>query len=181
MKRNKLFPLLSGLLLLSSCSSRFDSEKDALSACKKWMAEEGEYTLNLVLPPDGSSSTQGIAKEVSKLMDEEQPNAFTGAFMIIGLLGEGNDGVYKTTLTKRDCQMNDSNYSGAIADEFSITGLENKHFKSGETYTLDHNDYSKFASGEFRFREKDLKVFSKKVVELLGKRSEYKEVKEFKF
>jgi len=180
MKRNKLFPLLSGLLLLSSCSSRFDSEKDALAACKEWMAEEGEYTLNLVLPPDGSSSTQGIAKEVSKVMGED-PNAFTGAFMIIGILGEGNDGVYKTKLTKRDCQMNDSNYSGAIADEFSITGLENKHFKSGETYTLDHNDYSKFASGEFRFREKDLKVFSKKVVELLGKRSEYKEVKEFKF
>jgi len=50
MKRNKLFPFLSGILLLSSCTSSFDSEKDALAACKKWMAEEGEYTLNLILP-----------------------------------------------------------------------------------------------------------------------------------
>ena len=180
MKRNKLLPFFSGLLLLNSCSSSFDSEKDAIAACKEWMAEEGDYTINLVLPPDGSVSTVSIAEEITILMGEE-PNSFTGAFMIIGLLGEGNNGVYKTNLSKRDCQTNDSNYSGAVADKFSITGLENKHFKTGQIYTLDHNDYSKFASGEFRFKEKDLKKFSKKLVELLNKRSDYKEVKEFKF
>ena len=178
MKRNKLIPMFSSLLLLSSCANNFDSEKDALAACKEWMAEEGEYTINLVLPPDGSSASVGIIEEASKIMGEE---SYTAAFMVLTLLGEGNDGVYEVNLTKRECQTNDSNYSGAVADEFSITGLENKHFKTGQIYTLDHNDYSKFASGEFRFREKDLKKFSKKVLELLDKRADYKEVKEFKF
>jgi len=180
MKSNKLLLLFSGLFLLTSCSSRFDSEKDALAACNEWKAEEGQYTINLVLPPNGSSSSKAILEKTSELMSEES-NFYTRAFMMSRFLGEDNDGVYKINLTKRDCSVNDSNYSGALADDFSITGLENKHFKTGQIYSLDHNDYSQFASGEYRFRQKDLNIFAKKVAELLDKRSDYKEVKEFKF
>ena len=180
MKSNKLLPWFSSLLLLASCSNKFDSEKDAIAACKEWMAEEGQYTINLVLPPNGSPSAKAILEKTSELMGEET-STYATAYKLSRFLGDDNNGVYKIKLTKRDCRVNDSNYSGALADDFSITGLENKHFKTDQIYTLDHNDYSKFASGEYRFRQKDLNIFSKKVVELFDKRSDYKEAKEFKF
>ena len=180
MIKNKYIPILSGLLLLTSCSSKFDSESDAIAACEKWKAEEGKYTINLIMPPNSSDSKRGVLKEIGKILGEGQ-NSFSAGFSISQALGKDNDGVFKIDLTKRDCESNASNYSGALADEFSITGLENKNFKSGQVYTLDHNDYSKFAAGDFRFREKDLKKFSMKVIELIEKRSNYKETKEFEF
>ena len=179
MKKNKLIPLFSGILLLTGCASKFDSEADAMAACEKWKSEEGKYTINLIMPPNSSSASRGVLQEIGNEIGDD--TGLTAAFAISMSLGSDNDGVYKLKLTKRDCLNDASNYDGALADKFIITGTENKHFKSGQVYTLDHNDYSKFASGDYRFKKKDLTKFSIKVVELIEKRTDYQEVKEFEF
>ncbi len=179
MKKNKLILLFSGILLLTGCGSKFDSEADALAACKEWKSEEGKFTINLIMPPNSSSATRGVLQEIGNKLGDD--TGMTASFAIAMYLGDNNNGVYKLSLNKRECVNDSSNYDGALADKFIITGTENKNFKSGQVYTLDHNDYSKFASGDYRFKQKDLNNFSNKVVELVGKRADYKEVKEFEF
>lgn len=177
MSKNKLFPLLSGLLLLSSCSSKFDTEQEAIAACQEWAAQEGTYTINLLMPSSDSPAWMTVLSELGKNYED---NWFAASMTLANSFGGDNQGVYKVQLYKRDCYNKAANFDG-VAEKFSITGRENKNFKTGEVFTLNAMDYSKFAGGDYRFKPKDLKKFVNKVQDLIVDRADYKDAKEFEF
>ena len=177
MSNNKILPVLSGLLLLSSCSSKFDTEQEAIAACQAWASQEGTYTINLLMPTSDSGAWLTILQELGKNYED---NWFAASMTLSNSFGTDNAGVYKIDLYKRDCYNKAANFTG-VADKFSITGRENKNFKTGGVYTLNAIDYSKFAGGDYRFTPKDLKKFVNKVQDLIVKRADYKDAKEFEF
>ena len=177
MTKLKLIPLMFGFFLLSSCSSQYSSEREAMDACEEWAKQEGQYTINLLMPPDRDLSMIAIYKELGKVYEN---NMFNAQMAVGNALGAPRDGIYKIALTKRDCQNSAQTFTG-VADKFVINGLENKNFKTGEVFTLNVSDYSKLTSAGFIFKPKNLKKFSNKVQDLIEKRSDYKVVKEFEF
>ena len=177
MSNNKILPILSGLLLLSSCSSKFDTEQEAIAACQAWASEEGTYTINLLMPSSSSNSYLTVLTELGKNYED---NWFAASMTLANSFGTDSDGVYKIELYKRDCYNKAANFDG-VAEKFSITGRENKNFKTGEVFTLNAMDYSKYAGGDYRFKPKDLKKFANKVQDLIVNRADYKDAKEFEF
>lgn len=177
MSNIRFLPLVSTFFLVAGCSSRFDSESEAIAACQEWAAQEGTYTVNLLMPSSSSSAWMTVLTELGKNYED---NWFSASMALGNSFGSDSDGVYKVELYKRDCYNKAANFDG-VADKFSITGRENKNFKTGEVFTLNSMDYSKFAGGEYRFKPKDLKKFANKVQDLIVKRADYKDAKEFEF
>ena len=129
------------------------------------------------MPPGSSAASLAVFQELGKNYEN---NWFSASMAVYNSLGDDNNGVYKISLYKRDCFNKAANYTG-VTDKFSITGIENKNFKTGEVVMLNVGDYAKYAGGDYRFKQKDLNKFVNKLQDLLTKRADYEEVKEFEF
>lgn len=178
MSKVRFLPLVSTFFLVAGCSSSFDSESEAIAACEEWAAKEGNYFIKLITPPSSSPASMGFLQELGKNYEN---NWFNASMTLVNSFGRDNEGRYSVELTKRQCINTAAGGFTGTTDSFSISGYENKNFKTGQVARLSSEDYSKFVSGDYRFQEKDLKKYAQKVQELITKRNDYKVVKEFEF
>ena len=178
----RYIPLISVILFLTSCSSVFESEDAAEKACLAWKEKGGIYSISLIMPSyvNQSNTSYEILSALGDKYGIFPSQAENRLYESFGFGVDGYPGKFFRQYHTRGC-INNMNDAIGVDDDYSFTGFENKHYKSGQVITVDAKDYAEIVRGTYRFKTKNMKKFANEIYKLMEKNSDYKDVMKFKF